>query len=153
LYVARLIHNWRGEWSAAVKRARESARVAADHGLPFWLGLATIGVGWALAGQGQTEHGIAEMQHGLEGYQRTGARVGFSQKLMALAEAYGKLGKSDEAGRALAEAHAFSETTGEEYCAAEVARLKGALLLGGARPVGPARHRRGKVNSTGSGQA
>ncbi|PWU20443.1 MAG: hypothetical protein C5B48_12535 [Candidatus Rokuibacteriota bacterium] len=138
-YVASLVHNWRGEWSSALQQAQEAVGVATQHGLPFWIGLGTIGVGWALALQGQCDDGIAEMRHGLEVYQRTGARVGLSQKLMALTEAYGKVGRHEEALVALAEAHTFCEASGELYCAAELARLKGEILLRQSRAASPRR--------------
>src|SRR5262249_49108528 len=54
---------------------------------------------------------------------------GLSQKLVALSEAYGDLGQHEQALASLAEAHAFCEASGEFYWAAEVARLRGAILL------------------------
>jgi hypothetical protein len=74
------------------------------------------------------DEGIAEMRHGLEVYQRTGARVGRAQKLLALSEAYANAGRYGEALDALTEAHPFCEATGELYCDAELVRVKGAII-------------------------
>jgi predicted ATPase len=102
---------------------------ATQHGLPFWLGLATFELGWTLARQGRYEDGIAQMRQGVAIYQATGARLGLAQGFTALAEAHGKVGQHKEGFTALAEADAHIETSGECFCAAEAARVKGVLLL------------------------
>ncbi|MBI3795373.1 MAG: hypothetical protein HY268_00175 [Deltaproteobacteria bacterium] len=129
LYFASFVHNWRGEWSSALLRAQETVSFATQRELPFWLGLATFALGWTRAGQGKYEDGIAQMRQGVAIYQATGARLGLSQILTALAEAHRKVGQYKEGFTVLAEADAHIETSGEYHCAAEVVRLKGELTL------------------------
>jgi hypothetical protein len=90
--------------------------------------------GWALAMQGQGEAGLAEMRRGLAADLATGSKSWQPYVLGLLAEAYGAGGHPDEGLHALAEALAVLDTTELRYYAAELSRLKGALLLQQAIP-------------------
>ena len=92
------------------------------------LALGTILRGWALAEQGQGEEGIAQMRQGWP----PGGPTGQSMQpyfLALLAEAYGKVGQTEEGLTVLAEALAMVDKTGERYYEAELYRLKGELTL------------------------
>ena len=69
--------------------------------------------GWALAEQGQSEEGIAQMRQGLAAWQATGAELGRPYLLALLAEAYGKAGQAEEGLSVLAEALARGGQNGE----------------------------------------
>jgi hypothetical protein len=77
----------------------------------------------------------------------TGARLGVSHRLAALAEAHGGLGQYPEGLSVLAEGHSVCENTGELLYAAETARLKGVLLLGQAEGTPPTQRSRRKAKS------
>src|SRR5262249_48887041 len=85
--------------------------------------------GWALAEQGQGEEGIAQIHQGLAAYRAIGSELWRSYYLALLAEAYGKVGRAEAGLKALAEALAQVEKTGEHFYEAELYRLKGELTL------------------------
>ena len=70
--------------------------LSTEQGLSFWLAWGTIVRGWALAEQGQGEEGIAQIRQGLAAYRATGAEGWRSYFLTLLAEAYGKVGQTEE---------------------------------------------------------
>src|SRR5262249_4175976 len=142
LHGEHLIHGWRGEWSDARRCSEEAVRIAVQHELPFWVGRATIGLGGTVAVQGQPDEGLARLQSGLKVYLGTGARLGLAQTLVAVAEVNGKVGHYDEAFSALAQAEALSETSDGDDHAAEVARVRGMLLLRQATAAPPASRQR-----------
>jgi predicted ATPase len=116
-----------------VQAARESVEAAiaicSKHGFPFFLGVGTVIRGWALAHQGKEEEGIAQILHGLDIYRTTGSGINWPQLLLSLAEAYELSGNAVEGLRAVEEALAVVEKTGERRDEAEVHRLKGVLVL------------------------
>jgi predicted ATPase len=144
LHGEHLVHGWRGEWSDARRCSEEAVRIAVQHELPFWVGMATIGLGAIVAVQGQPDEGLARLQSGLEVYIGTGARLGLAQALVAVAEVNGKVGHYEEAFSALAQAEALSETSGGDDHVAEVARVRGMLLLRQATAAPPASRQRRK---------
>jgi DNA-binding winged helix-turn-helix (wHTH) protein/predicted ATPase len=112
---------------------RESAEAAIEicskHGFPFFLGVATLIRGWALAQEGKREEGIEEILRGFGIYRTTGSQINWPEYFIALAESYAVLGKVDEAVKAVEEALTAVERTGERRDEAEVHRLKGVLAL------------------------
>jgi len=85
--------------------------------------------GWALAAQGQSAEGIAEMQQGLAAYQSLGVEAFRIMSLALLAEGYGKAGQVEAGLDALHEALATAERCGARRWEAELYRFKGELLL------------------------
>ena len=116
-----------------VQAARESVEAAiaicSKHGFPFFLGIGTIIRGWALVHQGKEEEGIAQILSGLDTYRNTGSGINGPQLLIPLAEAYALSGDAVAGLRAVDEALAAVEKTGECRDEAEVHRLKGVLAL------------------------
>lgn len=150
---ASLVHGWRGEWSEARRRSEEAVEMAIQHELPFWLGIATVGLGAIMSEQGQHEEGLTRMRAGLDACLRTGSRIGLAQKLVEIAEAHGKLGQYAQALGALAEADAFCGASGEGAFSAEAARVQGVLLLRQAPEDSPLpRSRRKPVNRAGTAE-
>ena len=70
-----------------------------------------------------------QLRQGATDYRTLGADLGQPYFLGLLADAYGKAGQVEEGFRILAQAFAFSERIEERWCAAELHRLKGELLL------------------------
>ncbi|MBI3799272.1 MAG: hypothetical protein HY268_20195, partial [Deltaproteobacteria bacterium] len=103
--------------------------IAAEQGLSFYGGILAGTHGWALARQGSTEEGLAQIEHGLALYR---ANVGehITPYLFALlAETQSNLGRSQEASQSLTNALAVAEKNGEHFYDAELYRLKGTLAL------------------------
>ena len=104
--------------------------LSTKQGFPFLLALGTIVRGWALAGQGQAEEGIAHIHQGLTALNAMGAELFTRAHFLALlAEAYRKVGQPEEGLTLLAEALAVIDKTSERYYEAELYRLKGELTL------------------------
>jgi predicted ATPase len=134
LCFAAIVHQWRREVLAAHEQAAAAMTLATEQGFAQWVERGTVLHGWALAMQGQGEAGLAAMRQGLTAELATGATLYQPYFLGLLAEAYGAGGHPDEGLHALAEALTVTDTTEARYYAAELYRLKGALLLRQAVP-------------------
>ena len=117
------------EGQAAEERAEALMTLSNERGFPHWLAVGTILRGWALAEQGQGEEGVAQIRQGLAAHQATGAELSRTIWFGLLAEAYGKMGQTEEGLNGLAEALELAEKTGERRYEAELYRLKGQLTL------------------------
>jgi predicted ATPase/DNA-binding winged helix-turn-helix (wHTH) protein len=85
--------------------------------------------GWALAMQGDTRTGLAEIHQGVGAVQTIGQKLNRPSHLAYLAEAYGQMGQPEVGLSTLEEALTLVEATEERWWEAEVYRLKGELLL------------------------
>ena len=129
-----VVHHLRREARLAQERAEVGRRLSSEHGFAAEWGRGTLLQGWAHVLQGQGE-GLGQMRQGLAAYQATGAEVWKPYYLALLAEAYGRGRQRAKGLRLLTEALTVTDTNGETWWAAELHRLRGALLLGheGAR--------------------
>ena len=123
------IDQYRREALLAQQQAEAAVTVSAEQGVPLWSAWGTITKGWALTEQGQGVAGINEIHQGQAALQTLGAELQRSYFLALLADAHRKVGQIGEGLRALAEALAFVEKTGERFWEAELYRLKGELTL------------------------
>jgi predicted ATPase len=133
LLYAAMFHLLRREGPAAQERAETELALATAQGFPFWVAGGTIVRGWALAVQGQTAEGIAQMRQGIAAWRALGASVVLSTYLATLAEVCGQVGQLEDAQHLLLEAQTLVDTTGERYWEAEVYRLQGELLMQASR--------------------
>src|SRR5262249_56403082 len=85
--------------------------------------------GWVLAMQGQGEEGLAQVRQGIAAWRATGAALLVPYLCTVLADVSAHLGHTEDGLQALAEAHTLVEQHEERYWEAEVARLRGVLLL------------------------
>jgi predicted ATPase len=123
------VQQCRHDARAAQKAAEHAIALSAEHGFSFWLAVATILRGWAMAQQGLNEEGIAQMEEGLAAYRATGAEIGRPRWLCWLAQACIESGRLNDGLSVLAEAVAdVKKTEGRQY-EAEIYRLNGELLL------------------------
>jgi tetratricopeptide (TPR) repeat protein len=114
------------EAQAAAERVIE---LSTEHGFAFWLAQATSVRGEAIAEQGRTEEGIAEMLKGLAAMHAIGFEANRAFQLAQLAKAYSEVGRLDEALSTLEEALAEADQNEERKNLVERLRLKGELLL------------------------
>ena len=124
-----VVRQYRHEARAAQKAAECAIALSAEQGFTFWLPIATILRGWAMAQQGLNEEGIAQMKEGLAASRATGAGTGRSHWLSLLAQACIESGRLNDGQSVLAEAQAFANGTEGHGYDAEIHRLKGELLL------------------------
>jgi predicted ATPase len=129
LMFAAFLHHFRREGHVVQERAEASMTLSGEQGFVYSLAFGTSLRGWALAGQGQREEGLAQMRQGQAAVRATGAKIGQSGLLAMLAEAYGKVGQAGEGLTLLAEALAIVHENGERFLEAELYRLKGELTL------------------------
>jgi predicted ATPase len=103
--------------------------LSTEHGFIFWLAVANIRHGWAMAEQGCNQEAIAQIQEGLAAHRAAGAEVERPENLSLLAEACMKTGRLNDGLSALTEALAATDEHENRYYEAETHRLKGELLL------------------------
>jgi predicted ATPase len=130
-------YQFRHEVTAVREQADALLTLSTEHGFTYRTAIATIMRGWVLAAAGQLEDGVARMQEGLAAQRATGSQAVQSYYLAMLAEAYGKMGRTEEGLAVLAEASALRQKTGEQWYEAEVYRLKGELTLAQSEVQGP----------------
>jgi adenylate cyclase len=123
------IHQCRREEQLAQERAEAAVILSTEQGFSNWSACGTITKGWAVAEQGQGAEGIIQICRGIAAMRAMGAEFQRSYFLALLAEAYGKVGQTEEGLGALAEALVHVDKTGERYWEAELYRLKGELSL------------------------
>jgi predicted ATPase/class 3 adenylate cyclase len=119
----------RREVQAAQEQTEALIALSREQGFLLWLAAGTVLRGWALAEQGRPEEGIVQIRQGEAAYQATGAQIWRPSFLALLAEAYGKVGQTEEGLRVLTEALALVHKNEDRYYEAELYRLKGELLL------------------------
>jgi class 3 adenylate cyclase/predicted ATPase len=129
LHLASTLHHLRREAQAVQERAETEMALCTEQGFAFFLAGGAKFRGWALVEQGQTEEGIAQLHQALTAWRATGTEMQRPHFLALLAEAYGKVGQTDEGLSLLAEALALVDKNGERFYEAEMYRLKGELLL------------------------
>jgi predicted ATPase len=123
------LHQFRRETRAAQGHAEGMIALSAEHGIPQLLAWATTLRGGAMAEQGRSEEGIAQIQEGLAAFRATGAELMAPYFLCLLAEACMETGRFDDGLSALTEALIAADENENRSCEAEMHRLKGELLL------------------------
>jgi predicted ATPase len=117
------------EWAEMQAHAAAQVALAATHGLPFWWALGTCDHGIALAQQGNTTEGIAQIRQGLAVYRAAGSTLGITRILGWLAEVCAQTGQLDDGFATLADAFMRVEQNDEHLWEAELYRRKGELTL------------------------
>jgi predicted ATPase len=123
------VHLFRREPAEARAWAEREIAVCGEYQLPLLLSQGAFQLGWALAGQGDPEAGIARMREGLAGVAATGAEMGLPYLVALLGEAHARAGRVGEGLREVERALAMGERNGARFQAPEILRLKGELLL------------------------
>jgi DNA-binding winged helix-turn-helix (wHTH) protein/predicted ATPase len=124
-----LLHQFRRERQAVRQLAEAIMAIASENGFAQRLAWGESLRGWALAAPGQAAKSLEQIQRGLAALHATGQELWRPYNLALLAEAYREDGYAEDGLRALDEALAFVEATGDCLWEAELHRLKGDLLL------------------------
>jgi class 3 adenylate cyclase/predicted ATPase len=125
---AGFLHNFRGEFAAALGRAEAAIAFASEHLLPQRRAQATMCRGFALVGLGQQVEGIAQLRTGLAAWNGTGAHLLDSQWLGFIADAHLRAAEFDHALTALDRATETAIAAGDCHYQAELSRLRGVVL-------------------------
>jgi predicted ATPase len=131
---------WARFWAAIVSQVRRDVPAVHEHaeaaialataqGFPEWAAGGTSLHGWALALQGQGAAGLAQLRQGIAAVRATGAALYIPYLCTVLADVCAHLGHPADGLQALAEAHTLVEQHEERHWEAEVARLRGVVLL------------------------
>jgi class 3 adenylate cyclase/predicted ATPase len=103
--------------------------VSSEHGFLHWKHQSTILRGWALAELGQIDDGLNQMRAGLDGYEAMDSWLASCWFRSMLANAFSRAGRPDAAFRALDDALAIAERTGDHFFLAEIYRLQGEITF------------------------
>ena len=104
-----------------------------ENRFPHWMSCGRLLEGWAEATQGKAQQGREKIGLAVRDWRRGGARLWLSFFLTLEAQAHAQAGDGDAALRAIEEALAIAEETGEHWGLAEVLRVKARLLRDAAR--------------------
>jgi hypothetical protein len=115
--------------------AEAVSALATAQGFRFFEPHAMLLTGRALAAQGETAQGLAQMRQGLAVIRASGQIAGMVLTLGLLAEACALDGQAEAGLEALAAALDLVHTRELRLCEAEVHRLRGALLLAQYSPA------------------
>jgi predicted ATPase/class 3 adenylate cyclase len=126
---AAFVSQFRRDVPAVHAHAEATVALSTEQGFTQWAVQGTILRRWELAMQGQGEEEIAQVRQGIAAYRATGAAVFVPYFYTWLADVSAHLGHVEEGLQALAGAHTLVEQQEERWWEAEVARLRGVLLL------------------------
>ena len=126
---AAILSQWRRDVPAVYDHAEAAVTLSTTQGFPLWAALGASLRGWALAMQGQSEAGMAQVRQRITALRATGAAIIVPYLWTLLAEVDDHLGYTADGLQALAEAHTLVEQYEERWWEAEVCRLQGVLLL------------------------
>lgn len=129
LFFSAVLHQCRREARRVQEQAEAMLALSPEHGFVQRIAGGVLLRGWALTQQGMVEEGITQIQEGLSAWLADGSELGKTQILARLAEAYEKVGRTEEGLRALAEAFAALDKNAERHYEAELYRLQGDLVL------------------------
>jgi adenylate cyclase len=133
-----LLHQFRRDVQLTEELSEPLVALSTEQGFAYWLRVATLMRGWALAERGQGEAGIAELRAAMATIRAIGTVLELPWYLALLAGAYGIVGQTAEGLDAIAEALAQVASTKERFYEAEIYRVKGELLLKHGGPDGAA---------------
>jgi predicted ATPase len=126
---ASYIHELRREPEQMKARAEARLRLSIEWGYPAGKALSEIYLGWADAIAGDLERGIERIRKYMTELEASGCEYMHDRCLSFIAVALSRMGRFDEALKAIDESFSFTHRTGQHYYEAELHRLKGELLL------------------------
>ncbi|MEZ4863695.1 MAG: AAA family ATPase [Caldilineaceae bacterium] len=124
---AAMLHQFRREPEAAQACAEAVLALHAQYEFSYYGAWATVIRGWAVAEQGGSAAGIAQMQQGLAALRGMESGLRESYYLSLMAEIHAKAGQVEQGLKLLDEAQAFMHGHDERCHAAELYRLQGEL--------------------------
>jgi predicted ATPase len=128
VYYTTWLNYYRRDVEATRRSAEETLALCREHGFRFWIGGATLLLGWTMARSGETAAGLVLMREGASAAPETGARINLSNHLVRYAEELCLAGELDEGLARIEEARENMERTGVRIAEAELHRIRGELL-------------------------
>jgi predicted ATPase len=124
----------RGEVEVVRGAAEEAFAISSRLGVPNYLAVAKVYLGWCRALSGENDAGLAQIEEGLAGCRAVGAERNLASYELLLAEACLECGQARPGLAAVAEAERLIERTGEIRWTAEALRMRGELSLVAGEP-------------------
>jgi DNA-binding SARP family transcriptional activator/predicted ATPase len=131
---ATLLRVFQRDSRAALEYGREAVEVCRRNGFAYYLEMANVLTGWAVATEGDVRAGIAQLREGLEGMHRLSAQIRLPYYFTLLAETFGRAGLVGEALASLSTGFAFASKNSEQWPVAELYRVQGELLATDGKP-------------------
>jgi len=131
---AAMLHVFEGQSRAALEHGREAVELCSRNGFEYYLAMANVLTGWAVAAEGDVPAGLAQLRAGLDGMQRLSAQLRLPYYFTLLAETFGRAGLVGEALASLSTGFAFASKNGEGWPVAELYRAQGELLAADGKP-------------------
>ncbi len=126
---ASYIHELRREPEPMKTRAEARLQLSTEWGYASGRALSEIYLAWDVAMAGDWEGGIARIREQMAELKASGCEYMSDRCLSFIAIALSRMGRFDEALKAIDESFSFTDRTGQHYYQAELHRLKGELLL------------------------
>ncbi len=130
---AALLYVLEGEWKEAATTATRAVDLSDEYGFPVWSGMGLVSRGRALVEQGEGERGLTEIREGLDGLRRAKIRLAAPLGFSLLAGACLRLDRVDEGLAATDTGLTHCRDTAVRLFEAELWRVRGELILRGAR--------------------
>jgi predicted ATPase len=115
--------------TGCLEQTAKTIALTTQYGFTLWLSTATFLAGWAKSEQGDFDNGLADMQKGIDLFRSTGAELGAAYFAALLATTIGRESQPDIGLLVINEAFNLLERAQDQWCAAELHRLHGELLL------------------------
>lgn len=135
--IAGIFHHLQRQTQMIQGRAEALITLSTEQDLRVCAGAGMIFRGWALVEQGRLEDGSTQLQQGMPIIHVAGTAILLPYFLLLQAESSGTSGQPAQGLRTLDEALQLVERMGGNWCAAELWRLKGELLLNAKRGMPP----------------
>jgi DNA-binding SARP family transcriptional activator len=123
-----LLYSFQGKSGPALQRGREALAVCSRYGFAYYLAVARIVTGWAMAAEGDAAAGLEELRQGLDALRPLGAELRVPYYFALLAETLGRAGMPGEGLASLSNGFAFASKNGEQWPLPELHRVQGELL-------------------------
>jgi len=127
-YGVAVVNIWLRRQSHVEDAAIEALRLAEDLSLPIWHAWGRIQLGWALS-QKEATRGLEEIEAGLSEARQLGFGRNAPLNLSFAAEAYSRVGRTDEARESITQAFIALENGQDQALAAELHRVRAMLTL------------------------
>ncbi|RUW71071.1 MULTISPECIES: AAA family ATPase [unclassified Mesorhizobium] len=118
---------FRREVAEAEEQNERALTFATEQAYPFWTAMAAQQKGWLWAKQGHRERAIAQIEDSLARMQAVGTQVTQAYTMGLLGEVLGSVNRASDGVRLIDRALDQVNRTREQWCHAELLRLRGAL--------------------------
>jgi DNA-binding SARP family transcriptional activator/predicted ATPase len=133
LNYAAMLYSLKGDSCSTLRVGRQAVALCTENAFSYYLAMANVLVGWALAAEGDVDAGIEQFRLGLERMRSLGAELRLSYFYALFAQTYRIAGRLQEASASLSTGFAFASKNGEAWTLSELHRIQGDQLAADGR--------------------